>query len=235
VTTAERVGGRLSRIDLDDIVRAGRELGMRRLSVKAVAAELGVTPTALYRHVAGRWELERLVGESILAELVLDDDPADGVDRHLLSFALQLRAFALAHPGVTRYLQTLFPRGDGGRRALAAEVDALVRRGYDTEAAIVLSGAAAGLTIAMTASEENSAAAEREDADGLERERRAATELLAGDGRLGAAHTGLPQVERPDYVRMLLTAAIRGLVEVAPPGRPVAEFVAELAAAGKGL
>ncbi|WP_443611852.1 hypothetical protein [Acrocarpospora catenulata] len=64
-------GGRPPRIDLDDIVRAGRELGLSGLSVKAVAARLGVTSTALYRYVGGRWDLDRLVGESILAELEL--------------------------------------------------------------------------------------------------------------------------------------------------------------------
>ena len=47
----------------------GRDLGMRRLSINGVAARLGVSATALYRHVEGRWELERLVGESLLAEL----------------------------------------------------------------------------------------------------------------------------------------------------------------------
>ncbi|SDM39235.1 TetR/AcrR family transcriptional regulator [Allokutzneria albata] len=228
-------GGRPARIAVADIVRAGRELGMRRLSVKAVAARLGVTPTALYRHVDGRWGLERLVGESILAELRLDDDPEHDVPRHLLSFAMQLRAFALRHPGLVGYLQLLFPRGESGQRLLAAEVEALGRRGYAADAAIVLSGAVASLAIAMTASQENSEAAEVADADGLTREREAVVDRLAQDERLGAAPTTLPQIPRAEYVRLLLTASIRGLVEVCPPGRPVAEMIADLAATGVGV
>ncbi|GAB3736072.1 TetR family transcriptional regulator [Amycolatopsis oliviviridis] len=229
------IGGRPATIARDDILRAGRELGMRRLSVKAVAARLGVTATALYRHVESRWGLERLVGESILAELRLRDDPGHDLERHLLSFALQMRGFMLEHPGLVTYLQLLFPRGDGGQRLLNTEVDALVRRGYEPGAAIVLSGAVASLTIAMTASEENSMAAEEADGAGLDRERQAVRDRLAGDDRLAGPSAALPQVPRPEYVRLLLTASIRGLIGSCPPGRPIAGMVADLAATGKGL
>ncbi|OXM46418.1 TetR/AcrR family transcriptional regulator [Amycolatopsis alba] len=229
------IGGRPAKIARDDILRAGRELGMRRLSVKAVAARLGVTATALYRHVDGRWGLERLVGESILAELRLQDDHDHDLEQHLLSFALQMRAFVLEKPGLVTYLQLLFPRGDGGQRLLNTEVDALVRRGYAPAEAIVLSGAVASLTIAMTASEENSMAAEEADGDGLDRERQAVRDRLAVDDRLAAPSAALPQVPRPEYVRLLLTASIRGLIGSCPPGRPVAEMVADLASTGKGL
>ncbi|WP_410605208.1 TetR/AcrR family transcriptional regulator [Amycolatopsis sp. lyj-90] len=230
-----KIGGRPARIGTDDILRAGRELGMRGLSVKAVAARLGVTATALYRHVDGRWGLERLVGESILAELRLRDDPRHGLERHLLSFALQMRAFVLEHPGLVTYLQLLFPRGDGGRRLLNDEVDALVRRGYEPGAAIVLSGAVASLTIAMTASEEHSMAAEESDGDGLDRERQAVRDRLSRDDRLAEPSAALPEVPRPEYVRLVLTASIRGLIGSCPPGRPVVEMVADLAATGEGL
>ncbi|MET7394896.1 hypothetical protein ABZS66_15545 [Dactylosporangium sp. NPDC005572] len=230
-----RIGGRAPRIGTDDIVRAGRALGMQALSVKAVAAELGVTAAALYRHVDGRWGLERLVGESILGELTLRDDAALDVEPHLLSFALQLRGFILAHPGLARYLQVLFPRGDAGRRLLTDEVEALARRGYTTEAAIVLSGAVASLSIAMAASEEHSAAAEHDDAGGLGREREAAIAGIVVDDDLGPAHLALPQLQRAEYVRLVLTGAIRGLLLAAPPGRAVAEIIADLSSTQKEL
>jgi AcrR family transcriptional regulator len=230
VAASGRVGGRSPRIGTADIVRVGRALGLGALSVKAVAAELGVTAAALYRHVDGRWGLERLVGESILAELDLVDDPRHGIEPHLLSFALQLRAYTLANPGLARYMQLLFPRGDAGRRLLTVEVEALGRRGYTPEAAIVVSGAVATLTIAMAASEELSIATEREDGGGLDRERAAATAGLQVDDHLSAPHATLPQVQRPEYVRLVLTGAIRGLLASAPPGRPVAEIIVDLAA-----
>ena len=156
-TVAPRQGGRPPLITLHDVIAIGRDLGMRRLSINAVAARLGVSATALYRHIDGRWELERLVGESLLAELDLRDDPSADTERHLLSFALQLQDFTAEHPGLASYLQVLFPRGDAGRRLLAAEVEALSRRGYSTDAAMVVSSAVATLAISLAAREENNA------------------------------------------------------------------------------
>jgi AcrR family transcriptional regulator len=213
-------------VTVEEIVRVGRILGMRRLSVKGVANELDVSAAALYRHLEGRWELERLVGESLLAELELPDDPGEDTERHLLSFALRLREYALAHPGLASYLQVLFPRGEDGMRLLAAEVDALGRRGYAADAAVVLSGAVASLAISLAASEESDT--EARQGEEFARERRSSAERVLSDERLGPAHADLPQVSTPDFVRLLLTASIRGLVSAAPPGRPVHEIVADL-------
>lgn len=233
-TVASRQGGRPPLIALEDIVRAGRELGLRRLSINAVAARLGVSPTALYRHVEGRWDLERLVGERLLTELELHDDPTAGTEQHLLSLALQLRDFTAEHPGLASYLQVLFPGGEAGARLLAGEVEALSRRGYCADAAMVLSSAVATLAISLAAREENNADATGGDqADEFAAERDAVADRLAGNPQLGVAHVGLPQVSSSEFVRLLLAASIRGLVAMLPPGRPVGEFMAELTA-GEG-
>ncbi|WP_293348792.1 TetR/AcrR family transcriptional regulator [Mycobacterium sp.] len=233
-TIASRQGGRPPLITLDDVVAIGRDLGMRRLSINAVASRLGVTATALYRYVEGRWDLERLVGESLLAELDLRDDPTADTAEHLLSFAVQLRDFTAGHPGLATYLQVLFPRGDAGRRLLAAEVAALSRRGYSAEAAILLSSAVATLVISLAAREESNAGATGGDhATGFEAERDAIADRLAGDPQLGAAHGCVSQVSNAEFVRLLLAASIRGLVTMTAPGRPIDEVVAELSDAGK--
>lgn len=226
-----RIGGRPRQIEPADIVRVGREIGLRELSMNAVAARLGVSSTALYRHVDGRWGLERVVGESILAELDLLDDPAYDTVQHLLSSALQLRAFILRHPGLAVYVQTLFPRGEGGRRLLAVEAQALGRRGYSADAAIVLCSAVASIAIGYTAAED----AQRERSEGLEVQRQDAFEAMLDDERLGPAQAALPEVGADEYVRLWLGAAIRGFVEAAPPGRPVAEIRAALRVAGEGV
>jgi AcrR family transcriptional regulator len=233
-TVASRQGGRPPLIALDDVIRVGRELGMQRLSINAVAARLGVSATALYRHVEGRWELERLVGESMLAELELPDDPTADTELHLLSFGLQLWDFTAEHPGLASYLQVLFPRGDAGAQLLATEVEALSRRGYSADAAMVLSSAVATLAISLAAREESNANATGGDqASGFAVERDAVADRLAVHAQLGAAHVGLPQVSSSDFVRLLLAASIRGLVAVMPPGRRISEVVAELTAAGE--
>ncbi|WP_019631211.1 TetR/AcrR family transcriptional regulator [Actinomadura atramentaria] len=221
-----RRGGRPRVVTVEEIVRAGREVGLADLTVAAVAARLGVSPAALYRHVAGRWELERLVGESVLGGLDLVEDPADGLERHLLGFAWQLRSYTVAHPGLASYLQALFPRGESGHRLLATEVAALRRRGYAADAAMVLAGAVATLAIAQAAAEEREAAAFGRP--GYAEQRRDAVDRIAADPDLGAAHTGLPQVSFGEFSRLLLTASIRGLLAAAPPGRPVAGIVAAL-------
>lgn len=228
-TVASRQGGRPPLIALDDVVRAGRELGMQRLSINAVAAKLGVSPTALYRHVEGRWDLERVVGESLLAELELREDPMSDTEHHLLALGLQLCDFTAEHPGLASYLQVLFPRGDAGARLLAGEVEALARRGYSADAAMVLSSAVATLAISLAAREEDNAdATEGEQASEFVAERNAVAERLAGNPQLGAAHVELPQVSSSEFVRLLLAASIRGLVAVIPPGRPVGEVMAAL-------
>ncbi|MGV0743319.1 TetR/AcrR family transcriptional regulator [Mycolicibacterium sp. XJ870] len=229
---ASRVGGRPPLIAVADIVEAGRELGMRRLSVNAVAARLGVSATALYRHIGGRWELERLVGESLLAQLEIADDPDETIEEHLLSFGMQLHGFAREHPGLAAYLQLLFPRGEAGARLLADEVSLLGRRGYTAEAAALLSSSVAVLAIALAAQHEIKAEASHTDA-GFVRERDTVAERLAGDAALGPVHTAGMQLSSRQYVELLLNALIRGLLTATQPDRQIDDIVAELTATGE--
>lgn len=218
-------------ITVAEICRVGRELGMAELSMSAVATALDVTTAALYRHVEGRWGLERLVGESLLAELVLHDDPDHDTAQHLVSFALQLRRFVRTRPGLAAYLELLFPRGEAGTRLLATEVDALTRRGYAVDAAMVLSGAVASVAISLTGAEERRAeSTDGTHRDGFTAEERATNTRLGTDPRFAAA-TALPRVSTREYVDLLIAAAVRGLAEVAPADRPVDEVVAALRAA----
>ena len=75
----------------------------------------------------------------------------------MLSFGVRLRDFTAEHPGLASYLQVLFPRGEAGTRLLSEEVEALSRRGYSTDAAMVLSSAVAALAISLAAREESNA------------------------------------------------------------------------------
>ncbi|OMB98687.1 TetR family transcriptional regulator [Mycobacterium sp. NS-7484] len=226
---AARVGGRPPLIALSDIVTAGRDLGMRNLSINGVAAKLGVSATALYRHISGRWELERLVGESLLAELELVDDPARSVEEHLLAFGVSLHGYALGHPGLATYMQVLFPRGEAGARLLADQIAALGRRGYTAEAAALLSSSVAVLAIGLAAQHELKAEASGGD-DGFVTERDAAAERLADDAALGPVHAAGTQLRSPQYLEFLMNALIRGLLTSVAPGRPITDIVAELTA-----
>lgn len=217
--------------EVDDIIRVGRKLGMRRLSMNAVAAELGVSSTALYRAVDGRWGLERLVGESLLGDLKLHDDPDHDIEQHLLSFGLQMWHFIVRHPGLGVYMQTLFPRGEAGRLLMAHQIEALSKRGYSPDVAIALSSVIAGVSINYAVAEDS----QREHAEELDVQRQEITEQLKTDEDLAEAHRDLPSVEHTQFVRLVLAAMVRGVVSVAPPGRPLDQVMAELAAIGMGV
>ncbi|MGW0018052.1 TetR/AcrR family transcriptional regulator [Rhodococcus sp. NPDC003382] len=225
------IGRRPRMFEVDDIIRAGRKLGMRRLSMNAVAAELGVSSTALYRAVDGRWGLERLVGESLLGDLKLHDDPDHDIEQHLLSFGLQMWNFIVRHPGLGVYMQTLFPRGEAGRLLMAHQIEALSKRGYSPDVAIALSSVIAGVSINYAVAEDS----QREHAEELDVQRQEITEQLKTDEDLAEAHRDLPSVEHTQFVRLVLAAMVRGVVSVAPPGRPLDQVMAELAAIGMGV
>ncbi|MGP5717441.1 TetR/AcrR family transcriptional regulator [Brachybacterium tyrofermentans] len=221
---SERLGGRPRQIEEADIVRVGRELGMRELSLNAVATQLGVTSTALYRHVDGRWGLERLVGEDLLEELRLPESPQQNLAEHLVSFGMRLGAFVLEHPGLGAYLQTLFPRGEGGRRILAEEVAVLVGRGYSPESAMVVCSGVAGVAVAHAAAQD----ARRSRGEELAAQESAALADLESDDRLGEARQALPEIDEVHYTRLLLSAVVSGLLVAAPPGRPVDQIITAL-------
>lgn len=219
---------RARKIDVEDIIRVGRAIGLRQLSLNAVAAELDVSTAALYRHVDGRWGLELVVGESLLSDLALRDDPAHDIEQHLLSFGLQLRAFVLAHTGLGTYMQTLFPRGEAGQRLMVSEVEALVRRGYTPDVAVALASAVASTAINFAVAEE----AQLERISGLQQQRDDVAERLSADQRLGKAHRDLPEFDHEGFSRMVLTATIRGLLAVGPVGRSLHEVVVDLGSTG---
>ena len=220
-----KTGGRQAQITPADIEREGVRLGLTNLTVNGVATALGVTPTALYRHVDGKLGLEALVGEAVLRELHLADDPDDEVEAHLLSFAQQLHTFVLDHPGLAAYMQSLFPRGESGVRLQREAIEALGRRGYSPAGAVLMSGTVASLAINLTAAEER----HRPYFEGPHRrELEKVYALLATDDLLRAAHQELPQISSASYFRMVMTGCIRGLVASAPPNRPVIEVLTDL-------
>lgn len=181
VVSPRRPVGRPSRISVDDIERVGVPMGLRDLTVQAVATELGVTPTALYRHVDGKFGLETVVGERILADLQIVDDPDHSAAEHLLSSAQQLRAFLLEHPGLPTYVQLLFPRGPAGEALLAGEIAALIGRGCSPKAAMMATTTVALIVISIAAAEEN----RRDHAariPGMEERRQAALEAYVDNG-----------------------------------------------------
>jgi AcrR family transcriptional regulator len=85
--------------------------GVQALTMRRLAARLGVVPGALYHHVANKQQLQDLVLDNVLAEVDLQLDPSLGWTDQLTLLAHRLRQVLEAHPGVAGILKTRDPLG----------------------------------------------------------------------------------------------------------------------------
>jgi AcrR family transcriptional regulator len=92
--------GRPRRVELDDIVRAALEIGLERLTMRGVAARLGVGLSTLYYHVESVDELSRLAGGQLMERLVLPEFGPERWEEMARQGALALRAILESTPGL---------------------------------------------------------------------------------------------------------------------------------------
>jgi AcrR family transcriptional regulator len=120
--------GRRARIDRSVILRASLDLaderGLAAVTMLAVAERLGVTPMALYRHIANKADLLDAVVESLLLEIPLPDARLPWRQR-LATVAQAARASARRHPDVFPLLLQRAANTPGGRRVREAVCAAL--------------------------------------------------------------------------------------------------------------
>lgn len=110
------------------------EVGVDRLTMRAVAARLDVSAMALYHHVEDKEELLRLVGDDILGHVELPD-PDSGDWRDLFTAVSMAAVDALlAVPGFSSVLLTskMLPNA---RRMVLFCIHQFERGGLDREAA----------------------------------------------------------------------------------------------------
>jgi TetR/AcrR family tetracycline transcriptional repressor len=85
--------------------------GAQAMSMRALAARLGVVPGALYHHVGNKQQLQDLVLDGVLAEVDVHTDPSLAWTEQLKILATRLRQVQEAHPGVAGILKTRDPLG----------------------------------------------------------------------------------------------------------------------------
>src|SRR5271166_6192842 len=85
--------------------------GAEALSMRALAARLGVVPGALYRHVRSKEQLCDLAVDGVLAEVDTQTSPALGWAERVKVLARRLRAALEDHPGIAALLKTRDPLG----------------------------------------------------------------------------------------------------------------------------
>jgi AcrR family transcriptional regulator len=85
--------------------------GVQDLTMRSLAAHLGVVPGALYHHVRNKEQLQDLVLDGVLAEVDYHVDPALPWAERIKLLAHRLRAVLEDHPGVAGLLKTRDPLG----------------------------------------------------------------------------------------------------------------------------
>ena len=101
-------------------VRVAERSGVRSVTVRALATELGLSTTAMYRYVDGKAELLNLVAEATLATVELPD--TGSWQQRVRVFARSARKAMLRIDGIADVLQTQPAKG------AAQQVDALMQQ-----------------------------------------------------------------------------------------------------------
>lgn len=104
--------------------------GAQALTMRRLAARLGVVPGALYHHVRNKQQLQDLVLDNVLAEVDLQLDPALGWSEQLKVLAHRLRQVLEAHPGIAGILKTRDPLGPHSLALAEAFLEPLQTAGF---------------------------------------------------------------------------------------------------------
>lgn len=147
--------GRPRSIDRDKIIAAANEIGIERLTMRAVAAQLGVTTQALYNHIGGRRELLALLAND--HGDAFDFDPEDEADWRtwLASFAAALRARLLERPGTAAVVATRGPTTVAGVRFVDRTVTKMRAAGFSEAEALLAYRSVMELVVGLVQRQEN--------------------------------------------------------------------------------
>ena len=99
--------GRPRTITRERIANAGIALGLPKITIVGIAAKLGISHMALYKHVPSLDALKRLVAEEIFLRWRLpqpEDEGCGTLEAYLPKFSLSLWTLIDAHPGLAPYL-----------------------------------------------------------------------------------------------------------------------------------
>jgi AcrR family transcriptional regulator len=111
--------------------------GVQALTMRRLAARLGVVPGALYHHVRNKERLHDLVLDNVLAEVDVHLDPSPDWTDQLKVLAHRLRQVLEDHPGVAGILKTRDPLGPHSLALAEAFLGPLQAAGFaDDEAGL---------------------------------------------------------------------------------------------------
>ncbi|MBF8675295.1 TetR/AcrR family transcriptional regulator [Pseudomonas fulva] len=99
--------GRPRTITRERIADVSVAIGLPNLTFVGVAAALGVSHMALYKHVPNIEALKCLVAEEIFQRWQIpraEEAGGEGLQAYLMRFVISVQAFVKAHPGLTPYV-----------------------------------------------------------------------------------------------------------------------------------
>jgi AcrR family transcriptional regulator len=106
------------------------EEGVQALTMRTLAARLGVVPGALYHHVRNKEQLQDLVLDGVLAEVDYHVDRSVPWTERIKLLAHRLRAVLEQHPGVAGLLKTRDPLGPHSLALAEAFLEPLHAAGF---------------------------------------------------------------------------------------------------------
>jgi AcrR family transcriptional regulator len=116
------------------------ENGVQALTMRSLAARLGVVPGALYHHVGNKQQLHDLVLDGVLAEVDFTVDPSLPWTEQLKVLAHRLRQVLERHPGIAGILKTRDPLGPHSLALAEAFLSPLQAAGFaDRQAGLAFS------------------------------------------------------------------------------------------------
>ena len=165
--------GRPPTITRQRITQAGIEAGLANITFTGIAADLGVSHMALYKHVPSLEELKHLVAEEIFSRWEIPratGNERESLKEYLLLFALSVRDFVKAHPGITPYVirrmaatQSMLEKISGHQRHIAESYGIPMEQARWLLATVAFHGIAVADTVYSVAGGEPALEADRAD------------------------------------------------------------------------
>jgi AcrR family transcriptional regulator len=126
--------------------------GLDTLTIRKLAAELGVTPMALYWHFRSKEELLDGLVERVWSEIDANVDPALPWPDQLRWLFGSLLTVLRGHPAATRLLVEFGKEAESSLRPTEVTLEVLRRAGFDKEhaAAIARNALWTGITLVMS-------------------------------------------------------------------------------------
>jgi TetR/AcrR family transcriptional regulator, tetracycline repressor protein len=133
-----RSPGQRAGLSRELVIAAARSVadrnGLERLSMRSLAAELGVMPNTLYSHVGGKTELLDALLDDVLGDIVTPDEGDWRMS--LVALLDSTHAVLLEHPGLIQAFLTRPTRGENALRLGAVCLDLLARGGVEGDRAV---------------------------------------------------------------------------------------------------